>query len=97
MGEVPEYDVRRERELCSSGGVTPGIGESRSIHDSNDESSLFVLQLVQQRNAQEELESQRRQTQELAQTKAKLQAELANLQDKLEREQRAKNEESSRH
>ena len=41
---------------------------------------------MQQRNAQAELEKQRRQGQGLSQAWAKLQAELANLQDKLERE-----------
>ena len=49
---------------------------------------------MQQRNAQAELETQRRQNQELSQSRVKLQAELANLQDKLERETLARNEET---
>lgn len=49
---------------------------------------------MQQRNAQAELETQRRQNQELAQVRVKLQAELANLQDKLERETLGRNEET---
>ena len=52
--------------------------------------------MVQQRNAQAELESERRQGQELTKAKSKLQAELANLQDKFEREKLARLEEGGK-
>lgn len=56
-----------------------------------------VLQVIQQRGAQGEVEDSRRQIQELGQIRKQLQRELANVKDRLEAELAAKNEEASRH
>lgn len=53
------------------------------------------IQIVQQRNAQVELEDQRRQAQDIAQSKKQLQAEIEDLKDRLEAETLSKNEETS--
>ena len=55
-----------------------------------------VLQVVQQRSAQAEVEDSRRQIQELGQTRKHLQRELTDVKDRLEAELAAKNEETSR-
>jgi hypothetical protein len=54
-----------------------------------------VLQVVQQRNAQAEVEDSRRHIQELGQIRKQLQRELADVKDRLEAELAAKNEEAS--
>jgi DNA anti-recombination protein RmuC len=54
-----------------------------------------MLQVVQQRNAQAEVEDSRRQIQELGQIRKQLQRELADVKDRLEAELAAKNEEAS--
>ena len=54
-----------------------------------------VLQVVQQRNAQAEVEDSRRQIQDLGQIRKQLQRELADVKDRLEAELAAKNEEAS--
>ncbi|KAI5120077.1 hypothetical protein M0805_002638 [Coniferiporia weirii] len=69
------------------------MAEERESYSRLEESRRALL--VQQRNAQADLELQRRQNQELTQAKVKLQAELTNLQDKVEREKLAKSEESN--
>ncbi|THH09667.1 hypothetical protein EW145_g1839 [Phellinidium pouzarii] len=69
------------------------LTEERESYGRLEESRRALL--VQQRNAQADLETQRRQNQELAQAKTRLQAELTNLQDKVEREKLAKSEETN--
>jgi myosin protein heavy chain len=54
-----------------------------------------VLQIVQRRNAQAEVEDNRRQIQDLNRTKKQLQRELSDVKDRLEAELAAKNDESS--
>lgn len=54
-----------------------------------------VLQVVQQRSAQAEVEDGRRQIQELGQIRKQLQRELGDVKDRLEAELAAKNEEAS--
>jgi myosin protein heavy chain len=56
---------------------------------------MDVLQVVQQRSAQAEVEDSRRQIQELSQIRKQLQRELADVKDRLEAELAAKNEEAS--
>ncbi|OCB91229.1 nonmuscle myosin heavy chain b [Sanghuangporus baumii] len=68
------------------------ISEERENYNRLEESRRALL--VQQRNAQAELEAQRRQNAELTQAKMKVQGELANLQERIEREKLAKSEES---
>ena len=52
-------------------------------------------QVVQQRNAQAEVEDNRRQIQDLNRIRKQLQRELADVKDRLEAELAAKNEEAS--
>jgi hypothetical protein len=57
---------------------------------------IDVLQVIQQRGAQAEVEDSRHQIQELGQIRKQLQRELASVKDRLEAELAAKNEEASR-
>ena len=56
---------------------------------------IDVPQVVQQRNAQAEVEDNRRQIQDLNRIRKQLQRELVDVKDRLETELAAKNEEAS--
>jgi myosin heavy chain 9/10/11/14 len=57
--------------------------------------TYIFIQILQQKNAQHEVEEQRRQNQEFSQTKRKLMAEITELNERLEAEVLAKKEETS--
>ncbi|EJD07825.1 nonmuscle myosin heavy chain b [Fomitiporia mediterranea MF3/22] len=102
LGELlnDEAQARRTSEASHLDGLQSmwdkfqsTISEERESYNRLEESRRALI--VQQRNAQTELEAQRRQNQELTQMKMKLQSELTNLQDKVEREKLARSEESN--
>ncbi|TFY78541.1 hypothetical protein EWM64_g5472 [Hericium alpestre] len=95
-----EAEARRHAEAAQLDGIQEmwnkfqnTISAERDSYARLEESRKALV--VQQRNAQVELEDHKRQVQELSQSKKQLQADVADLKDRLEVEMMTRNEETN--